>query len=72
MCKWRNLGIELNLSVDELAVIKEDVQQNPVVRIATDVLGEWRQRERGTSAKRLITAIHNVGYVAYAATLKEG
>ena len=70
--KFRDLGIELDLSVDDLDLIEQDVQQNPVVPITTKMLEDWLQLEGGALVKDLCTAIHNVGLKTYAVALMKG
>ena len=72
VCRWRDLGIELHLSGDDLDHIEQDVQQNPVVSIATKMLEDWLKVEEGALVEDLITAIDTVGFKAYAATLNKG
>ena len=72
MIKWRDLGIELNLKKEELDLIETNVQENPVVTIATNMLGDWKQSKGGALVKELVTAIEKVNHFTYAATLKKG
>ena len=72
VCKFRDLGIELDLLGDDLDLIEQDVQQNPVVSIATKMLEDWLKEKDDTLVKDLSTAIHNIGLKTYAVTLKKG
>lgn len=72
VCRFRDLGIELDLSGDDLDLIEQDVQQNPVVSITTKMLEDWLQLEGSASVKDLSTAIHNVGLKTYAVALMKG
>ena len=71
MTRWNDLGIELDIPQEELTLIDTNVQQNPVVTIATKMLEDWKQLKAGALVEELVTAIEEVGYVAYAATLKK-
>ena len=70
--RWRDLGIELDLSGEDLDLIQEDVQQNPVVSIATKMLEDWLKAKECALAEDLITAIDRIGLITYAVTLKKG
>ena len=67
---WRDLGIQLNLSYDDLDAIEQDVVQGNVVPITEKILKKWAQSSRDPN--ELIEAIHNCELVAYAASLKKG
>ena len=70
--RFRDLGIELDLSGDDLDLIEQDVQQNPVVPITKKMLEDWLQLKAGALVKDLSSAIHNVGLRAYAVALMKG
>ena len=72
VCRFRDLGIELDLSGDDLDLIEQNVQQNPVIPIATKMLEDWLQLKGGALVEDLSTAIHNVGLITYAVTLAKG
>ena len=68
--EYYNLGIELDLSGDDIRAIEKDVVQANVVESARDMLVKWLQK--GGIARELIRAIHDSELVAYAASLEAG
>lgn len=65
------MGIELNLSGDDLEVMEQSVVQNDVVSITKRMLHDWVQSTDGT-VNKLITALDNCDLKAYAVSLKNG
>ena len=72
VCEYFNLGIELDLSGDDIRAIEKDVVQADVTESARDMLVKWLQKSGGGIARELIRAIHDSDLVAYAASLKAG
>ena len=68
--EYYNLGIELDLSGDDIRAIEKDVVQANVVESARDMLVKWLHKDG--IARELIRAIHDSELVAYAASLKAG
>ena len=72
VCEYYNLGIELNVSGNEIRAIEKDVVQANVVDSCTDMLVKWLESPKGGIASELIRAIHDSGHVTYAAKLQAG
>ena len=69
---YYNLGIELDISGDDIRAIEQDVKQANVVKSARDMLVKWLESPKGGIASELIKAIHESGLVTYAASLQAG
>ena len=72
VCEWRDLGIELDLSGEDLNLIEKNVPQNPVDLITKNMLEAWLKANESALMEDLITAIDRVGLKTYAATLNQG
>ena len=72
VCEYYNLGIELDISGDDIRAIEKDVVQANVVESCRDMLVKWLQKPDGGIASELIRAIKDSDLVTYAASLKAG
>jgi len=73
VAQWHDLGIQLGFSTGKLNAIERSCQSRPVQDCCKDVVETWRKQQKGGAdaiAERLIMAVENIGWVAYAEELK--
>jgi len=70
--QWYTIGIQLGLTIPELEQIKQGNRQPSATECCKEMLSLWKEKGNDVTGEALISAIKDIGNIAFAAQLQQG